>query len=139
MIHFYNKNRRVVLELYDFSFINAQEPIMRFSANISYDIYRASREIEDFKVYLESFLNELILLNTNKVEFAQFLPIDNQLEIYFRRMDLSYISVSIKLNHINFDEFTHNMYKSTLSINYEIDQSFLPELIEEISTVVPLP
>ena len=136
MIRFYNKNREVVLELYNFSFINEREPEVRFSASISYAFYKASRQIEDYKIYFEDFLKKLNLLNIYKVESAQFSPINNELEIFFCRMDLGQISVSINLNYLDFDEYTHNTYKSTLSINYEIDQSFLPELIGEISTIL---
>jgi hypothetical protein len=57
MIHFYNKNREVVMELYDFSFDNEQEQRMNFVVNISFAFYEASRDIEDNKVYLESFLD----------------------------------------------------------------------------------
>ena len=76
------------------------------------------------------------LLYANKIKIAQFLPIEKQIEIYFKQIEFGYIAVSIKLNYLDFDNFTHNMYESMLVINYEIDQSFLPELIKEISDVI---
>lgn len=129
MIHFYDKNRKVVMELSNFSFDNEQEQRIKFSSNISYAFYKTSRNIEDYKVYFEKFLKELNLLYANKIKIAQFLPIEKQIEF-------GYIAVSIKLNYLDFDNFTHNMYESMLVINYEIDQSFLPELIKEISDVI---
>lgn len=136
MIHFYDQSRKVVMELSNFSFDNEQEPRVRFSSSISYAFYEASREIEDYKIYFEDFLKELNLLYANKIKIAQFKPIERQLEIYFKQFEFGYIAVSIKLNYSDFDNFTHNMYESILEINYEIDQSFLPELIGEISTVL---
>ena len=117
-----------------FSFDNEQEQGIKFFANVSYVFYKASRHIEDYKVFFESFLNELELLYDNKTKIAQFIPIERQIEIYFKQCDeFGHIDVSIKLNYFDID---YTMYESTLSINYKIDQSFLPELIEEISTVL---
>jgi hypothetical protein len=136
MIHFYNKNREVVMELSNFSFDDKQEQGIRFSSSIFYAFYKASRDIEDYRIYFEDFLKELNLLYANKVRIAQFRPIERQLEIYFKQLEFGHIAVSIKLNYLHFDNFTHNMYESMLVINYEIDQSFLPELIGEISDVL---
>ncbi len=136
MIHFYDKNRNIVMKLYDFSFNEQGEPRIKFSSIISYSFYKASREIEDYKSCLEAFLKELNLLYENKIEIAQFVPLERQLEIYFRKLEFGQISVSIRLNNVDFDNTTHHLYESKLEINYEIDQSFLPELIDEISTVI---
>ena len=138
MIHFYDKNRNIVMKLYDFSFNEQGEPRIKFSSIISYSFYKASREIEDYKSCLEAFLKELNLLYENKIEIAQFVPLERQLEIYFSKLEFGQISVSIRLNNVDFDNFTHNLYESKLEINYEIDQSFLPELIDEISAVISI-
>lgn len=124
------------MKLSNFSFDNEQEQRIRFSSSISYAFYEALRDIEDYKIYFENFLKELNLLYVNKINIAQFRPIERQLEFYFKQLELGHIAVSITLNYLDFDNSTHNMYESMLMINYEIDQSFLPELIEEISTVL---
>lgn len=136
MIHFYDKNRKVVMKLFKFSFDDEQEQKIRFSSSISYAPYKAFQYIEDYKVYFEDFLKELNLLNENKIKIAQFRPIERQLEIYFKQLEFGRIAVSIKLNYLDSDNFTHDMYESMLAINYEIDQSFLTELIGEISAVL---
>jgi hypothetical protein len=134
MVHFYNKNREVVMKLYDFSFDNKYEQVVNFSVDISYVFYKASQNIEDYKVYFESFLQELKMLCDNERTVAQFIPIERQIEIYLKQSDeFGHIEVSIKLNHFDID---YMIYESTLIINYGIDQSFLPELIEEISAVI---
>jgi len=135
MIHFYNKDREVVMELYDFSFDNKQEQGIKFFANISFAFYKVSLYIENYKVYFESFLKELELLYDNKIMIAQFIPIERQLEFIFKKCEFGHIDVSLELNHFNMD---YRMYHSMLIINYEIDQSFLPELIGEISKVVKI-
>jgi len=136
MIHFYDKSRKLVMELSDFSFDNEEEQKIRFSSSISYSFYRALRDIEDYSICFENFLKELNLLYENKIKIAQFLPIERQLEIYFKQLEFGNIVATIKLNYLDFDNSTHDMYESMLVINYGIDQSFLPELIDEISAVL---
>lgn len=136
MIHFYDKSRKLVMELSDFSFDNGEEQKIRFSSSISYAFYKALRDIEDYSICFENFLKELNLLYENKIEIAQFRPIERQLEIYFKQLEFGNIAATIKLNYLDFDNSSHNMYESMLVINYEIDQSFLPELIDEVSAVI---
>lgn len=136
MIHFYDKNRKLVMELSNFSFDNEEEQKIRFSSSISYAFYKALRDIEDFSFCFEDFLKELNLLNENKIKIAKFRPIERQLEIYFKQLEFGNIAATIKLNYLDFDNSSHNMYESMLVINYEIDQSFLPELIDEVSAVI---
>lgn len=136
MVHFYDKNRKVIMKLSDFSFDNEREQKIRFSSRISYAFYKASRNIEDYSAFFQLFLDELKLLYEHKIEIAQFKPIEKQIEVCFKQLEFGHIAGSIMLNSLDFDEFTHNMYESRLTINYEIDQSFLPELIGEISKVL---
>ena len=63
MIIFYDKNRKIVMKLTDFASDNEIETRLKFSANISYAIYTAKREVDDFKIYFTNFLNELKLLS----------------------------------------------------------------------------
>jgi len=136
MIHFYDKSRKLVMELSDFSFDNEEEQKIRFSSSISYSFYRALRDIEDYSICFENFLKELNLLYENKIKIAKFQPIERQLEVYFKQLEFGNIAATIKLNYLDFDNSTHDMYESMLVINYGIDQSFLPELIDEISAVL---
>lgn len=124
------------MELSNFSFDNEEEQKIRFSSSISYAFYKALRDIEDFSFCFEDFLKELNLLNENKIKIAKFRPIERQLEIYFKQLEFGNIAATIKLNYLDFDNSTHDMYESILVINYGIDQSFLPELIDEISAVL---
>jgi hypothetical protein len=134
MVHFYDKNRKLVMKLYDFSSSSGQEPTtIKFSVDISYLLFKAFHVVEDYKVYFESFLEELNLLYENKRKIAQFSPIEMQLEIYFKQVEYGHIDVRITLNDFHID---YTMYQSTLTINYSIDQSFLPELMREISIVL---
>lgn len=135
-IHFYDKNRKLVMELSNFSFDNEEEQKIRFSSSISYSFYRALRDIEDYRICFEDFLKELNLLYENKIKIAKFQPIERQLEVYFKQLEFGNIAATIRLNYLDFDNSTHDMYESMLVINYGIDQSFLPELIDEVSAVL---
>ena len=132
MINFYDKNREIVMKLTDFASDSEIETRLKFSANISYAIYTAKREVDDFKIYFTNFLNELKLLYDNKIEAAQYVPLEREIEIYFKQLELGHIIVTIKINHSVPDYVLCN---SSLIIQYEIDQSFLPELIQEIEAV----
>ncbi|NDW13674.1 hypothetical protein D0T50_12345 [Bacteroides sp. 214] len=136
MIHFYDKSREIVMKLSDFSFDNEQEQSIRFSSTISYAFYKASQNIESYRFDLEDLLKELNLLHANKINSVLFRPIEGQLEICFKQLEFGCIAVSLKLNYVDVDNYTHNMYESMLMINYEIDQSFIPELINEIEMVL---
>ena len=133
MITFYDRERKPIMVLSDFSFNNETIPSIHFSVNISYFFYRVSREIENYKVYFDDFLNELNLLYEGKIELAKFVPIERELEIYFRQLDFGHSLGTIKLNRFDIDDI---MLESTLSIQYKIDQSFLPELIQKFSAVL---
>ena len=135
-IHFYDRDRKLVMELSNFSFDNEEEQKIRFSSSISYAFYKALRDIEDYRICFEDFLKELNLLYENKIKIAKFQPIERQLEIYFKQLEFGNIAATIRLNYLDFDNSTHYMYESMLVINYGIDQSFLPELIDEISAVL---
>lgn len=121
------------MKLTDFASDNEIEKRLKFSASISYAIYTAKRGVVDFKIYFVNFLNELKLLYDNKVETAQYVPLEREIEIYFKQLELGHIVVTIKLNHSVPD---YVLCDSSLIIQYEIDQSFLPELIQEIETVI---
>ena len=133
MITFYDRERKPIMVLSDFSFNNETIPTIHFSVNISYFFYKVSREIENYKVYFDDFLNELNLLYEGKIELAKFVPIERELEIYFRQLDFCHILGTIKVNRFDIDDI---MLESTLSIQYKIDQSFLPELIQKFSAVL---
>lgn len=124
------------MELSNFSFDNEEAESIRFSSSISYAFYKAMRDINDFSFCFENFLKELNLLYENKIKIAKFQPIERQLEVYFKQLEFGNIAATIKLNYLDFDNSTHDMYESMLVINYGIDQSFLPELIDEISAVL---
>jgi hypothetical protein len=110
------------MKLHSFYFGNEQE--VNFSSNISYSFYEASQNIEDYRINFENFLKELSLLYANKIKIAQLRLIERQLEICFNQLEFGHVAISIRLNYIDCDAFTHNMYESMLVINYEIDQSF---------------
>ena len=78
-------------------------------------------------------MNELNLLYEGKIELAKFVPIERELEIYFRQLDFGHILGTIKVNRFDIDDI---MLESTLIIQYKIDQSFLPELIQKFSAVL---
>ena len=123
------------MSLSHFSLDHTLEPTIKFSVNISYVFYKASVDIEDYKICFKTFNKELELFYDNKIEMAQLILVGKQLEIYFKQLDFGHILVTIKLNHFDIDYIT---CISTLVIQYEIDQSFIPDLITEINAILTM-
>ena len=96
------------MKLTDFASDNEIETRLKFLVNISYAVYTATSETEDFKVYFERFSNELKMLYDNKINIAQYVPLERQIELYFKQLELGHIMVTIKLNHSVFDDVLCN-------------------------------
>jgi hypothetical protein len=84
--------------------------------------------------YLQCFYDELKNLYDHFTEKqkAVFSPIERDVDISFETGgNMGYISALINLYY---DSICEN--NATLTCKYTIDQSFLPELIEEIETIL---
>ena len=134
MIHFYDKHRTLVMTLERTQIKQDVVPIWEFDIKIAYKYFSASLTVGDLCGSFETFKNELSDFYNGKRCSANITLIERELEICFYKENEQMIC-KIQSNHFEMD---NTMCHSSLIINYEMDKSFLPELInefdEEIST-----
>ncbi len=120
--------------LEEFSVKQDVVPILVFDTKIVYDYFEASLTIEDFWCSFREFKNELIDFYDGKRDSANLVLTERKLEVSISKEDMQMIC-KIQLNHYKYD---NTICHSSLIIYYEIDQSFLPELINEINETLDL-
>ena len=88
-----------------------------------------------YKVYFEKFLKELNLLYANKIKIAQFLPIEKQIEIYFKQIELKryddYLIVDDAKALMNYIMSCHGNQKEYLGYRLKEFQAHLEKIIDE--------
>lgn len=100
-----------------------------FETKLVYSCFSASKIIDDFEFGFKQFINELVDYYNKKRDSARLRLLERQLDIDICNEGDQMIC-GIQLNVYQMDNI---MCQSFLNVKYEIDQSFLPELIDEIS------
>ena len=83
MVHFYNKQRHLVMLLSDFAINSEEEPVLSFNVEISYAGFTYSSSITGFKYLFDLFKTELVELNERKRNTASLVLTERQLGIDF--------------------------------------------------------
>ena len=133
-INFYDNKRHLIMSFSNFSILEQDIGLIRFHIEMSFGIFNVSTETEIYMPYLQCFCDELKNLYDHFTEKqkAVFSPIERDVDILFETGEnTGYISALINLYY---DSICEN--NATLTCKYIIDQSFLPELIEEIETTL---
>ena len=127
-INFYNGDRTLIMSFSDFIFQKFDNSIS-FQINVRNNFVQASVETESLKEDFTEFLAKLHDLYEMRVKKISFLQsIENNIQVDFNLNEIGGILVSVRIDdYINF---------TTLQFEYGTDQSFLPELIEEIETTL---
>jgi hypothetical protein len=130
IIHFYDKQRQQAMSFSNFEFQKEDGNIfIYFTVIIEYYFIMVKRKfecaIENYVDFSEN-LQKMYDSSVNKFSFVAML--DGQLVITFETVGYGHINVTIKINE--------GMPNILLRFEYETDQSFLPELMREISTMI---
>jgi hypothetical protein len=127
-INFYNGDRALIMSFSDFIFQKFDNSIS-FQINVRNNFVQASVETESLEEDFTDFLaklHDLYEMRVNKISFLQ--SIENNIQVDFNLNEIGGILVSVRIeDYIN---------STMLQFEYGIDQSFLPELIEEIETTL---
>lgn len=128
-VNFYNGDRALIMSFSEFSIERYISNFISFHVYVKNDIIQASVNTEcteeDFTNFLAK-LHDLYEMREKKISFLQ--SIENNIQIDFNRNEMGSILVSVRIeDYINF---------TMLQLEYGTDQSFLPELIEEIETTL---
>ena len=131
-INFYNGDRTLKMSFSDFLFQKNMpnfDNFISFRINVKNSFVQASVETESLEEDFTNFilkLRDLYEMRVKQISFVQ--TIEKNIVIDFKQKESEYIDVLVRIDHY--------IEEATLQFEYEIDQSFLPELIEEIETTL---
>ena len=131
-INFYNGDRTLKMSFSDFLFQKNMpnfDNFISFRINVRNSFVQASVETESLEEDFTNFilkLRDLYEMRVKQISFVQ--TIEKNIVIDFKQKESEYIDVLVRIDHY--------IEEATLQFEYEMDQSFLPELIEEIESVL---
>ena len=131
-VNFYTGDRKLIMFFSDFLFQKNMpdfDNFISFRINVNNNFVQASVEAESLEEDFTSFilkLRDLYEMRVKQISFVQ--TIEKNIMIDFKQKESEYIDVLVRIDHY--------IEEATLQFEYEIDQSFLPELIEEIETTL---
>ena len=131
-INFYNGDRTLKMSFSDFLFQKNMpnfDNFISFRINVKNSFVQASVETESLEEDFTNFilkLRDLYEMRVKQISFVQ--TIEKNIVIDFKQKESEYIDVLVRIDHY--------IEEATLQFEYEMDQSFLPELIEEIETTL---
>ena len=130
MVKFIDSNRKRVFVI-DEMHINSKEYFdLSFMIKINYSFFWAEKTISCEKEKFVNFKNDLMNLYVGKNGDLFFSDYERNIDINMKKDEVGHIVANVTLRDF------HNMLESHVFFEYVFDQSFLPELIEEIETTL---
>ena len=131
-IHFYNSERQLEMTFSEFR-VQSNKPdfnnFVSFQVNVQHGFVRASFNTECLDIDLVKFISSLQKLYKTEVTNASFVQtIEKNIKISFNQNEFGEIIVRVTIQN--------QIENTVLEFAYGIDQSFLPELIQEIEAVI---
>lgn len=131
-IHFYNGDRELEMSFSDFQ-VQMNKPdfndFVLFQIDIKHSFVNASINSECLDIDFTKFLIDLRKLHKMEIKNVSFVQtIEKNIEIIFNLNELGQILVRVIIQK--------QIENIILKFAYGTDQSFLPELIDEIETMI---
>lgn len=127
-INFFDKNRILLIQFSGFRFVRTQAlKLVYFDGKVNFDFFHVDTSFECEVYDLNAFLISLIKMYDNQQKQALFHPLSGNIIIRMEQKNQD-IKVSCLISN--------NLNTGNLEFSYFIDQSFLPELIKEIETIL---
>jgi hypothetical protein len=101
--------------------------IVTFTGIVNFDIFHIETDFEAEEYDFKNLLLSLEKIYKREQKYASFNPLSPKIRIKLSE-DMGQIEVKV--------EICNDLYTGNLQFKYAIDQSFLPELIGEISAVL---
>lgn len=128
-VFFYNWERKPVMQWSDFNIIGDEEAgLVSFDVKVSKSIFEASIRIKTELSGLIDFKENLNNLFEQNYLVVVFTSSDEDIKIELRREKSGRIYQSFWIRELN--------AKNNLTVNDYFDQTFLPELIDEINNLI---
>lgn len=127
-INFFNKGRTLIMQFRDFQFMKTEAlKIVTFTGKIDFDFFHLETNFEVEEFDLQNLLSLLEKMYNRQQKYITFNPLSGKIIIRISE-DNGYINVK--------GEVYNEMSTCRLEFTYDIDQSFIPDLIKEIETVM---
>lgn len=126
---FYNRERKPIIQWSDFKMIDDEKiSLVSFDVKVSKSIFEASVRIKTGLSDLIDFKENLNKLFQQKCLVVVFTSSGEDLKIKLRREKSGRIYQSFWIRELD--------TKNNLTVNDYFDQTFLPELIDEINNII---
>jgi len=128
IINFFDRERRLIMQFKDFYF-NQDEvlQIVAFTGIINFDFFHLETNFEAEESDFRFLLSSLDKMEKGKQRYITFNPLQGKIIIKLIK-DIDKINVEVEI---------YNMPSTcTVKFRYDIDQSFIPGLIEEIDMIM---
>lgn len=131
-IKFYNRDRQLEMSFSEFKIQNNKSDFhdfVLFKIDVKHSFIQASINTECLDIDFVNFvvnLRKLYMMEVKTISFVQ--TIEKNIEINFNLIELGHILVRVTIQNI--------IDGTILEFVYGIDQSFLPELIDEIEMMI---
>ncbi|HNX43402.1 MAG TPA: hypothetical protein PLJ84_07150 [Bacteroidales bacterium] len=127
-INFYDKERNLIIQLKDFQFVKTEAlKIVTFKGKVDFDFFHIETNFEAEEYDFTNLQLSLEKMYNGEQNYISFNPFSGKLTL-----KLSEEGSQIKIK----GEVYNDLSTCKLEFKYNIDQSFIPELIKELKEMM---
>lgn len=128
VINFYDKERHLIMQFKDIQFSRDEIlQIVTFTGVVDFDFFHLETNFEAEEYDFKKLLLSLEKMYQREQRYITFNPLSGKITIKLTE-EMGQVGVQVKI--------CNTLSTGELEFEYGIDQSFLPELIKEINTVM---
>jgi hypothetical protein len=126
-INFYDKKGNLLIQFYSFQFIKTEAlKIITFIGKVDFDFFHFETKFQAEEYDFRNLLISLKKMYNGQLNYISFNPLYGKILVNFAE-EKGQIEVNI--------EISNELSTGKLEFKYDIDQSFIPELIKEIENL----
>jgi hypothetical protein len=127
-VNFFDKERNLIMQFKDFRFMTTEAlNIVTFMGKVDFDFFHLETNFEVEEFDLKNLLLLLEKMHNREQKYITFNPLSGKIIIRLSEDDGQ---INVK------GEIYNEMSTCKLEFKYDIDQSFIPDLIKEIEIVM---
>ncbi len=127
-INFYDKERNLIMQFKDFLFKRDEIlQIVTFNGIVDFDFFHLKTNFEAEEYDFRNFLLSLEKMYKKEQRYVTFNPLSGKIMIKLSE-EMGQIEVKVEIHN--------NLSTCKLEFKYIIDQSFIPELVKGIDTIM---
>ncbi|KAF0203980.1 MAG: hypothetical protein FD170_669 [Bacteroidetes bacterium] len=127
-VNFYDKERNLIIQLKDFQFFNTDVlKIVSFTGLVNFDFFKFETNFEAEEFDFKNLILSLEKLYNGTQKFVSFNPLSGKI---FLELFEENGQIKVKC------EIYNDLSTAKMELRYYTDQSFIPELLKEIETMM---